>query len=93
MNGKNQTNKNGRIILTEDPLTTEDINLLEEILSKVNGRQYLNAVQFGSLGGNYGIPSDSDKEPLNEYLPGGVVIRMRYNINEIRERYNKLKTH
>ena len=92
MNEKNKTNKKGRIVLIDDPLMTKDINLLEEILSKTNGKQYLNAVQFGSLGGNYGIFSDSNKEPLNEYLPGGIVIRKRYDVNEIRKRYNKLKT-
>ena len=85
-----KTKENKKIILTEDPLTTNNVDFLEEILSKSDGRRYLNAVQLGSLGGNFGEFSDSDSEPINEYLPGGKVIRARYSVDDIRERYNQL---
>lgn len=81
-----------RIILTEDPLFTKNINLLEKILMSNKGRKYLIAIQFGSLGGNYGIFTNSDSEPINEYLPGGVIIRQRYSIKRIKQRYNFLKS-
>ncbi|NQU78356.1 hypothetical protein HQ545_01165 [Candidatus Woesearchaeota archaeon] len=88
---KNPIKKNVRIVLIDDPLTTNNEAFLEDILSKANGCKYLDAVQFGSLGGNYGIPTDSDKEPLNKHLAGGMVIRARYEFEEIRERYRELK--
>jgi hypothetical protein len=88
---KKPSNKKPKIILVDDPLTTNNVPFLEELLSKVNGNKYLNAVQFGSLGGNYGIPSNSDEEPLNEYLAGGRVIRARYDVEKIRERYQQLR--
>jgi len=79
------------IVLVESPLTSTNINYLDEILRKADGYLYLNAVQQGSLGGNYGIPGDSADKPLNTYLPGGIIIRARYTITDIRERYNKLR--
>ena len=82
---------NGKIVLVDDPLLAEDCEFLEQIIKKSEGKRYLNAVQYCSIGGNFGVPTDDASQPVNTYLPGGVIIRKRYSVSEIVERYNALK--
>ena len=62
------TKKQEKLVLIDNPLTTKNRKFLEDILDTMNGYKYLNAVQYGSFGGNFGIPSNSKKEPIGKYL-------------------------
>ena len=87
---ENLERKMGRIVLTEDPLTTRNKGYLEHILRMMGNHIYLNAIQVNSIGGNFGVPSNSNDEPIGKYLPGGVIIRARYSISDLRSRYAQL---
>lgn len=78
------------IVLIDDPITTKDIGLLEKILEATKNYKYLNAIQYSPMWRNLGVPSNTNKEPIDEYLPGGRIIRARYKVSNIRNRYLKL---
>ena len=78
------------MILTEDPLTTRDRVLLEKVLSFAKDAPYLEAVQYASLGGNFVFRAYNEQDPINEYLPGGIIIRARYKVNDIRDHYENI---
>ena len=80
-----------KLVLVEDPMTTKDMGLLEKILELTKNFRYLDVVQYGPMWRNLGVPSNTDKEPLDEYLPGGRIIRVKYIVKEIIDRYQRLE--
>ncbi len=81
---------NKGVVLTRDPLATSNLSFLEEILKICKGYRFIEAVQMPPLWSSVGIPTNSDKKPLNKHLPGGKVVRQRYLIEDIRRHYRSL---
>ena len=79
-----------RIVLTEYPLTTRNKKFLEDILNAAAGYESINAVLCGTPPVGFAVPSNSNKEPLNEYLPGGIIIRARYRVDDICTHYKTI---
>ena len=87
------TQKYGRdIYLPENPLKSADLNYLEKILLACDGFNYLNAVHHAGLGGVTGMPSVTE-DPINEHLPGGIIIRRHYLVSDILEHYKRKINH
>jgi len=90
-NGYKSRTDNDKVVLIDGPLLTEDASFLEDIIHKSKDKKYLNAVQFGSVGGHFGIPTNDASAPTNTLLPGGGIIRKRYDVAEIKKRCRFLK--
>lgn len=78
------------VYLSEDPCSTNKKAFLEEVLEACKGYRYLNAIQSGSIGVSLGVPTNTcDK--IGHFLPGGIIIRARYDVETIRRRYHSLR--
>ncbi len=78
------------ITLIEDPLKTRNIFFLEEILKSAKGYRFIEDVQMPPYWTSVCAPTNTDRRPLNKYLPGGIIVRCRYSVASIREHYHRL---
>lgn len=84
-NGKIKT-----ITLVDDPLETNNVLFLEDILRLADGYKFIEAVQMPPYWSNIGVPTNSNSNPLNQSLIGGKIVRQRYSVSDIRDHYYKL---
>lgn len=80
-----------RMPLPNNPLKSDDLGYLEKILEACEGFKYLNVLHPScSWGKPFGRPSLTDQDSMGTYLPGESVIRARYSVADIKDRYETL---
>ncbi|MDP4012031.1 MAG: hypothetical protein Q8R00_00275 [Candidatus Nanoarchaeia archaeon] len=94
-NRSNETRSTQRygvdIYLRENPLESNDLGYLEKILQICEGFNYFNVVHHAiGFGNPRAMPSVTDEDQIGKRLEGGITIRARYSVSDIREHYEKL---